>query len=338
MLRRIHLALALAVALVSYVLSSAPASAGWGHGWGHHGWGHHHHHHHVGIGIGYGGLGYGGLGYGGLGYGGLGYGGLGYGGLYNNWGYPSYGVGRYTSLSIGFPSYYPSYVSSYGMGSSWGIGGFGLRGYRSYYAPRVLSYSVSLPSYYVAPPTYYYAPATYPSYSLPCDSCSNYPACTSDAVGYPASGVVPGVYAPSYSNDSYSTGIAPLPTSTSSWLAGTAVPSASMTAGGSMVDRMLGRASLVGNALPNEHRLASSRPVDNALPSGTSLASRSASGVQRVSTAKPIVAPDISTSMLSSKVTPLPARLLEAADAIFAAGGYSQAAAATAHKPQLFSN
>lgn len=367
MLRRINLALALLVAAVACALSSSTASAGWGHhhhGWGHHhGRGHHHHgwgHRHIGYGgLGYGGLGYGGLGYGGLGYGGLGYGGLGYGGLgyrgisYNSWGYPGFGVGRYSSFSIGFPRSY----SSYGFGSSYGYGlgsSLGL-GYSSYYAPSALSYSVSMPSYYVTPPTYYYAPMNYqsyvsPSYSNYCDPCAT---CGSTTIGIPGS-TAPGVQAPVYSPDDYSTGIAPLPSPSGSLLTRSVpmntVPRASianggsMVAGGSMVDRMLGRSSggrsqSVANveSTKNAHARSLARVVNNPVAQ-SNLPSRASSVVQRVSTTKPLVTPDLSIPRYNTKLTPMPAGLLESADAIFAAGGYSQAASAYAKLTVRYGN
>lgn len=304
MLRSFKIALAIGVALLGSLFAPADAKAGWGH------WGHHH-----GWGGGYGG----GWGYGGWGHhhgyygGGLAsvYGLPYYGGSWGGYGWPSYGWGSsYTSLSIGLgPAWWGGYSYDYPRRYPYIYPG-SLSPYDTFYYPGIASYPVS--SYAYRP---YYASGygTYGSSIYGSSSCCApvvASTCCDPCAGLPVDSSVPSTAAPTYNAPE----AAPAPPAEPAPASAEAAPSV----------------RALPNWIPSSSltRAEQERGVAN----GSLLTAAGRGSVQSVSLAKPVM-PEIATDLV-----PLSTTLLQAADAIFAAGDYRQAAAAYARLTIRYGN
>ncbi len=213
------------------------------------------------------------------------------------------------SLGWGFPSY--SYSSFY---FSFSRPRFYYPAYSaSYYSYYVPSYTVSLPTYYYATPTYYVAPSYYVApLSYPSNCCDP---CVSSVLNSS-----PTYSAPTYSQPEYSTGTSPQLS-----------PAPSQLAGGSFVDRMLQRNSGLASSIPLR-----APDVSQTAPSAIAQSSRDGL-VRTVSTLKPVTSTTPRVTSVDA-LSPIPAALLKAADDIFAAGGYEEAASAYAKLTVRYGN
>lgn len=312
--------MAIGVAVLGTWIVSANAKAGWGdrhHDHGHHHHGHHHHghyhhgwghHHHRGV------------------YAPSIFGSSFYGSSLGAWGWPSYGLGRsYTSLSIGIglPGYTLDYPRRYPY-----IYPGSLSSYDYYFArPSVLAYP-AVSSYYAAP--YYSSYSSYsPRYAVPYTSshyassacCAPVPAsaCCDPCAGLPID-VAPSTSTPSYTPDSYTPDTVP------------AVPADPSSASGDVAPSV----RALPNWLPSSNLTRSGQAggagQGRGAVTGALLTTIGRDSVQSVSVAKPVM-PEIATTLM-----PLSKSLLQAADAVFAAGEYQQAAAAYARLTIRYGN